>query len=144
MSYCISFCTAVLKVMILSSWISKFNIFFWPLVCVTDIFEINTQSKKCSITISNSIWILCNVWIPGSLTTGLWLLGIFALASGGQSIWLGSESIVCGGEGLFSFNISSEPISKSMFRLNPIIIYKLSPLAPQWRPQYTFNMCSKT
>lgn len=40
-------------------------------------------------------------------------LGIFALASGGQSIWLGSESSVCERGRVVSFNISSEPISKS-------------------------------
>lgn len=39
------------------------------------------------------------------------------------------------GEGLFSFNISSEPIRKSA---TECIIYKLSPVTPCTRPQYTF------
>ena len=41
-----------------------------------------------------------------------WLAFSSALANGGQVIWLGSGRCALG-EGLFSFNISSEPISKS-------------------------------
>lgn len=104
------FCMTVLNVEVKSRLMSRWHFFLWPLVCATDLFEIKWTKYNLFNSIPNTVWISCavfeflEVWQQGcDCSLGDICIGQWGSKYGGG--W--------GGRLLFSFNISSEPISKS-------------------------------